>query len=269
MGLFSAGKSARSAVHLGTAIDEMVRRHEDGAIARAANALVKSHIDTKMQVVELASRYGAGDFSTEMARLPGKKFALTQAMDNTRDQLQVAGIVKGAVDGDLSRRIALDGKEGFFKMLGEGVNQLLVIISDGLNEVRSALAGLNSASDQVSSTAQSLSQAATEQAAGVEEASASIEQMTASIAQNTDNAKVTDAIATRAAQEANEGGEAVKATVAARKQIAKKIAIIDDIAYQTNLLALNAAIEAARAGEHGKGFAVVAAEVRKLAERAG
>ena len=101
----------------------------------------------------------------------------------------------------------------------------------------------------------------------MEETSASIEQMTASIAQNTENAKVTDGMATKAASEAAEGGEAVKATVAAMKQIAQKIGIIDDIAYQTNLLALNAAIEAARAGEHGKGFAVVAAEVRKLAER--
>jgi methyl-accepting chemotaxis protein len=91
--------------------------------------------------------------------------------------------------------------------------------------------------------------------------------MTASISQNTENSKVTDGMATKAATEASEGGEAVRATVAAMKQIALKIRIIDDIAYQTNLLALNAAIEAARAGEHGKGFAVVATEVRKLAER--
>src|SRR3990167_6025533 len=91
--------------------------------------------------------------------------------------------------------------------------------------------------------------------------------MTSSIAQNTENAKVTDGMASKAAQEAAEGGESVNATVTAMQQIAKKIGIIDDIAYQTNLLALNAAIEAARAGEHGKGFAVVAAEVRKLAER--
>src|SRR5471032_3519851 len=91
--------------------------------------------------------------------------------------------------------------------------------------------------------------------------------MTASIAQNTENAKVTDGIATQAAVDAARGAEVVKATAAAMKQIASKISIIDDIAYQTNLLALNAAIEAARAHEHGKGFAVVAAEVRKLAER--
>jgi methyl-accepting chemotaxis protein len=91
--------------------------------------------------------------------------------------------------------------------------------------------------------------------------------MTASITQNTENAKVTDNMATRSSVEAEQGGAAVKDTVDAMKSIAGKIGIIDDIAYQTNLLALNAAIEAARAGEHGKGFAVVAAEVRKLAER--
>ena len=91
--------------------------------------------------------------------------------------------------------------------------------------------------------------------------------MTASVTQNTENAKVTDNMASKSAKEAGEGGDAVGKTVDAMKSIADKIGIIDDIAYQTNLLALNAAIEAARAGEHGKGFAVVAAEVRKLAER--
>jgi methyl-accepting chemotaxis protein len=147
------------------------------------------------------------------------------------------------------------------------VSNMVEKLNQVIAEVNSATDALTSAAEEVSTTAQSLSQASSEQAAGVEETSASIEQMTASIAQNTDNAKITEGIASKAAREATEGGEAVKATVVAMNQIAQKIGIIDDIAYQTNLLALNAAIEAARAGEHGKGFAVVAAEVRKLAER--
>ncbi len=149
----------------------------------------------------------------------------------------------------------------------EAVNNTIAKLSGIIGEVRGAADALSSASEEISATAQSISQATSEQAASVEQTSASIEEMSASINQNTDNAKVTEGMASQAARQAGEGGQAVKDTVTAMKIIASKIGIIDEIAYQTNLLALNAAIEAARAGEHGKGFAVVAAEVRKLAER--
>jgi methyl-accepting chemotaxis protein len=174
-------------------------------------------------------------------------------------------VVAKVAEGDLTVQVETDINDK--TSLLYGMKTMVERLAQIVGEVNSGAGALASASEQVSATSQSLSQASSEQAAGVEETSASIEEMTSSIAQNTENAKVTDAMASKAATDAAEGGEAVKATVAAMKQIAKKIGIIDDIAYQTNLLALNAAIEAARAGEHGKGFAVVAAEVRKLAER--
>ncbi|HEY5961546.1 MAG TPA: methyl-accepting chemotaxis protein [Polyangiaceae bacterium] len=177
----------------------------------------------------------------------------------------VAEVAGKVANGYLNTQVAI--RAGDTSSVLFAMKVMVEKLSKVVAEVNGGAEALASASEQVSATAQSLSGAASEQASAVEETSASIEQMTASISQNTENAKVTDAMATKAAREATEGGEAVKATVAAMKQIAKKISIIDDIAYQTNLLALNAAIEAARAGEHGKGFAVVAAEVRKLAER--
>ncbi|MES2165212.1 MAG: methyl-accepting chemotaxis protein [Pseudomonadota bacterium] len=176
-----------------------------------------------------------------------------------------AEIVRQVADGDLSAEVAL--RSGDTSSLLAAMKGMIAKLSQVVQEVNNGAESLASASEEVSATAQSLSQAASEQAAGTEQTSASVEQMTASISQNTENARVTDGIASKAALEAAEGGAAVESTVAAMRQIAKKIGIIDDIAYQTNLLALNAAIEAARAGEHGKGFAVVAAEVRKLAER--
>jgi methyl-accepting chemotaxis protein len=236
-------------------------------------------------------------------------------MDRTAEvatEGEIAALVDAAAQGDFSRRIGLEGKAGFYRQIGEGMNQVMQTSAQALGdigrmlgamsrgdltqridgeyrgmfgklkedcnatvqqlghtiaEVRSAAQALNQAAEQVSATAQSLSQSASEQAASVEQTSSGVQEMSASIRQNSDNARVTDGMASKASKEAAEGGDAVVQTVSAMKAIATKISIIDDIAYQTNLLALNAAIEAARAGEHGKGFAVVAAEVRKLAER--
>ena len=176
-----------------------------------------------------------------------------------------AEVARRVAEGDLSMTISL--RDGGGKSLLAAMSQMVKRLAEVISEVRGSADSLAASSQQIGATAQSLSQSSSEQAASVEQTSASVEQMTASIGQNTENARVTDGIAHKAAKEAGEGGEAVRETMEAMKNIAGKVVIIDDIAYQTNLLALNAAIEAARAGEHGKGFAVVAAEVRKLAER--
>jgi len=222
-------------------------------------------------VADVMKTVSEGDLSVKVVKKEGDTESMVYALQNMVERLaastgDVARTMRAVSEGDLSRTIDRE-YQGVFGEMKEHVNNTVLKLSMVIDEVGSATDALSSAADQVSATAQTLSQSASEQASGVEETSASMEQMTASIAQNTDNAKVTDTMASKAATDAAEGGAAVKATVSAMKQIAQKITIIDDIAYQTNLLALNAAIEAARAGEHGKGFAVVAAEVRKLAER--
>ncbi|AZF42074.1 Methyl-accepting chemotaxis sensor/transducer protein [Pseudomonas sp. R1-43-08] len=201
-----------------------------------------------------------------VALLIGIGLALFIARIISRPLRQAATAAGQLAEGNLNAHIEPGAKDETGMVLN-AMRNMVGKLAHIIGEVRNAADNLASASEQVSATAQSMSQATSEQAASVEETSASVEQMSASINQNTENAKVTDGMASKAAKEATEGGESVQQTVVAMKKIAQRISIIDDIAYQTNLLALNAAIEAARAGEHGKGFAVVAAEVRKLAER--
>ena len=256
------------------ALDVKTRANDTGSALYAMRSMVerlKLVIDGQRRVIQAANR---GDFSDQVALdgLAGFQREMGQGLNDLvattgnsiRDVVRVMGAM---ADGDLTQTIDKT-YDGAYAEMKNYVNDTIARLSQVVGEVNGNAEALASASEEVSATAQSLSQAASEQAAGVEETSAAIEQMTASIGQNTENAKVTDGMASKASSQAMDGGESVRATVQAMKQIAQKIGIIDDIAYQTNLLALNAAIEAARAGEHGKGFAVVAAEVRKLAERA-
>ncbi len=229
------------------------------ALVADSNELSKATVDGNLAVRADATKH-QGDFRKVVEGLNAVMVAVNTPVQELRD---VLGALEG---GDLTLSMKKN-YAGTWDELKSAMTNMQKKLVEVVTDVNSGAQALASASEEVSATAQSLSQAASEQAAGVEETSASIEQMTSSIAQNTENAKITDGMASKAAKDAADGGEAVEATVTAMKQIAQKIGIIDDIAAQTNLLALNAAIEAARAGEHGKGFAVVAAEVRKLAER--
>jgi len=230
-------------------------------------------VKAEQEISTVVNAAAHGDFSgrLELEGKTGFHEMLAKGMNRliaTSEQglTDVASLLGAFADGDLTQRIQRD-YEGLFAKVKDSANTTAENLTRVLSEVRDAADALTGAANQVNATAQSLSQAASEQAASVEETSSQIDVMSTSIAQNSDNAKVTDGMATKTTREASEGGSAVGETVVAMKQIAAKIGIVDDIAYQTNLLALNAAIEAARAGEHGKGFAVVAAEVRKLAER--
>ncbi len=209
--------------------------------------------------------------TTPVRNAEGQKLGTIGQWQDRTDQLkaeaEIGELVRAAVDGDLSARISVQNKTGFFKALGQQFNELIDTLSHTISEVKTAAQELTAAAGQVSETSQSLSQSAASQAASVEQTGASLQQIAEAVKQNSDNAHITDGMASSASREALEGGSAVSKTVEAMRAIAEKISIVDDIAYQTNLLALNAAIEAARAGEHGRGFAVVAAEVRKLAER--
>ncbi|MDN5753295.1 MAG: methyl-accepting chemotaxis protein [Nitrosospira sp.] len=116
-------------------------------VAKAANDLVASHIAVKMQVVDVIARYGQGDLSVDMERLPGEKAKITAAMDGLKASLQAISNeikiqVEGAVAGDFSRRSDATKYQYEFKQMVEGLNQLMQVNETSLSEVVRVLGAL-------------------------------------------------------------------------------------------------------------------------------
>jgi methyl-accepting chemotaxis protein len=155
------------------------------------------------------------------------------------------------------------------------VNQMQTQLVEMVNNIRTTLSSIATASNQIASGNADLVHRSDQRGANLQQTAASVEQLSTTVKRNADTALNASKLARGASAQASEGGELVGLAVLAMQEItqsAKKIAaitgVIDSIAFQTNILALNAAVEAARAGEQGRGFAVVASEVRTLAQRA-
>jgi methyl-accepting chemotaxis protein len=267
--LYGEGRYAEANTHMVTRVGPLYAEAKEVAekLLQLQVDVARQEYDTAVAAFERSLAIAIATIAVGVLLAAGLGFWIVRSLFSQLggEPRYVSQIVNRVAEGDFTVQVDTRPKDTGSALYA--IKGMVEQLSQIIGEVRSAADNLSSASEEVSATAQSLSQGASEQAASVEEISATLEQTTASVHQNTENARVTDGIAAKAATEAADGGTAVRETVDAMKSIADKIGIIDDIAYQTNLLALNAAIEAARAGEHGKGFAVVAAEVRKLAER--
>ena len=187
---------------------------------------------------------------------------------------QMQGMLQAVLAGDLTRRLSLDGKSGFFEVLTRSVNQLADNMAEIVATVKLAAGDVYRGAEGISQGNVNLSQRTLEQSASLETTAASVERITSTVHQNAESAARASSLAASASDQAENGGSVVTQAVRAMadindasRRIADIIGVIDEIAFQTNLLALNAAVEAARAGDHGRGFAVVASEVRNLAGR--
>ncbi|MCX7111836.1 MAG: MCP four helix bundle domain-containing protein [Proteobacteria bacterium] len=160
---------------------------------------------------------------------------VAELKDHTTEELaenEVDAILHAAIRGDFTRRIEMQGKEGFFKQLGEGLNELLASTESGINDVHRLLDALSN--HDLKQAAELAADASNIVGKGCEMVSQAVLKM----------AEINDSSC----------------------KIGGIIPVIEDIVLQTKMLAHTAAIEAARAGEVGGGFSAVAVEMRNLAK---
>ncbi|MBI3479053.1 MAG: Tar ligand binding domain-containing protein [Nitrosomonadales bacterium] len=108
-------------------------------------AMLESLSTTHCTQIELGGRTFALAASPVINERGTRLGAALEWKDRTAEvavEKEVAAIVDAAVLGDFTKRIEMQGKEGFFRQLGESLNQLLQTSSDGLGEVAHMLDAL-------------------------------------------------------------------------------------------------------------------------------
>ncbi|MFZ5483116.1 MAG: PAS domain-containing protein, partial [Pseudomonadota bacterium] len=89
--------------------------------------------------LKLAARPIVDDKGTQLGRV-------SQWTDRTAEVVvehEVSNLVQAAAAGDFSRRISLEGKDGFFKQLATGINQVVETSEQGVSDVGEVLKALS------------------------------------------------------------------------------------------------------------------------------
>ncbi|MBI5921352.1 MAG: Tar ligand binding domain-containing protein, partial [Betaproteobacteria bacterium] len=100
--------------------------------------LLKTFTSTYVANLEIGGRYLRVSASPVINDKNERLGAVAEWLDRTGEvtvEREVAGIVEGAKRGDFEQRLSLEGKEGFFKQLAEGLNNLAEVTSNGLQDV--------------------------------------------------------------------------------------------------------------------------------------
>lgn len=272
---------------VGTNIDNFhkIPSHQ-AQILSTLNAAHSTHIEVGGRPIALTVSPVINDEGLRLGTVAEcKDYTSEQLIENEFDT-----ILQAAITGDFSRRIDIEHKEDFFKLLGEELNELLDTTESGLNDARRLLRALSHqdlnvtisndysgsfelVKNDANSTVEKLKECINQIHAAID----SIEYQAPASAKRDLSRQVSNQTAQVAADASKIAGKGVEVVsqVALNmdeiqdysRKIADIIPVIDDIVLQTKMLAHTLAIETTRAGEQAGGFAAVSVEMRNLMQR--
>ncbi|CAK0773033.1 methyl-accepting chemotaxis protein I, serine sensor receptor [Gammaproteobacteria bacterium] len=139
-----------------SAQESVAKKHEKGLIserieaarfsgayrtmAEGLNNLVDSHIQVKMRVVDIITKYSKGDFSEDMEPLPGEKAKITASVVAVKQSLtavsqEIKKLAAAGAQGNFTLRGDADRFSFLFRDLLRDLNQMVQTCDVGLNDV--------------------------------------------------------------------------------------------------------------------------------------
>jgi methyl-accepting chemotaxis protein len=110
-------------------------------MAQGVNDMVSGHIAVKKKAMAVVKAFGEGNFDAPMEQLPGKKAFINDTIELVRGNLKsvITGtedLINAATEGRLDTRLDVEGYQGDFAKLVQGINTMLETVVNPLNEVR-------------------------------------------------------------------------------------------------------------------------------------
>jgi len=142
---------------------EMARRHDGGELSyridassfpgeyglmvQETNVLVGSHVQTLHDVLNVVQQYAVGDLSSDIARYPGEKAAMTTTVDTVKANLgrinaEIKQLASAAAAGDFSQRGDAQRFDHDFRTMLENLNAMMAVSDDNLGKLSQLLSSI-------------------------------------------------------------------------------------------------------------------------------
>ena len=226
--------------------------HRDPSHQRALLDSARSTVDNEVEVAGLTLRIVANPVYDENGERLGTAVEWSNRTEEVAVEKEIDAVVSAARLGELGQRIPLEGKTGFFRQLGIGMNDLLEVTEKGLSDVARVMRAM--AEGDLTQTIEADYQGLFGQVK--EDVNKTIQNIEGVVAQLRDSA---DSIATASSEitagntnlssRTEQQASALEETASSMEELTSTVRNNADNAHQANQVAGNASQLATRGGE--------------------